>query len=186
MAAADPEVGLSVSIINSMMTPTLLILAAAAIVGSTTGRLERIMSSMHQLAESFERHLVYDQDRATLNEEQIGLMEQIERTTTRMQLLQLAVLLLHASILGFVVTEVALGVDAATDLSLGLLPVFIGLIGAILLFAAIAILVYDTFIAQAATRDEALFTLRMTEHHAANARRAGESGTRPRVPVSWS
>lgn len=173
----------SVSILTAMITPTILILAAAALVGGTTARLQSIMQAMHELAESFDGHMEYEQETRTLNEEQISLMMQVERTSRRARLLQHSVALLHLTIMTFVVTQLTLGLEAAAGLRLGLTPVFFGLIGALLLLITIVILVHDSMIAVQATREEALFTLRMTEYRAAQFRRTPH---RTREPVAWS
>jgi hypothetical protein len=166
-----------------MITPTILILAAASIIGATTNRLEAIMEAMHELADAFDSHMDYEQDKQALNSEQISLMMQVERTSKRARLMQYTVALLHVAITAFVLTQISLGLEAATSLRLGLTPVAFGLVGAILLFLAIATLVRDAIIAVQATREEALFTLRMTEYRAAQFRRTPK---RTQEPVSWS
>jgi hypothetical protein len=173
----------SVVILTAMITPTILILAAASLVGATTNRLERTMEAMHELAEAFDSHMDYEQDRHALNDEQISLMAQVERTSKRVRLMQYTVALLHIAIACFVLTGVTLGIEAASGLKLGLTPVAFGLVGALLLFLGIATLVRDAVIAVQATREEALFTLRMTEYRAAQFRR---TPTRTKEPVSWS
>jgi hypothetical protein len=173
----------SVGILSAMITPTILILAAASLIGATGNRLERIMEAMHELASSFDSHMDYEHDRKALNSEQISLMVQVERTSKRARLMQYTVALLHIAITFFVLTQISLGIEAATTIPLGLTPVFLGLIGATLLLVAIATLVRDALIAISATREEALFTLRMTEYRAAEYRRTPE---RLREPVCWS
>lgn len=173
----------SVGILSAMITPTILILASAALVGATTGRLQSIMHAMHELAEAFDGHMQYEQERQALNAEQLSLMIQVERTSKRARLLQYAVALLHLTITSFVLSQLSLGIEAAAQLRLGLVPVAFALLGAVLLLVAIMILLHDSIIAVQATREEALFTLRMTEYRAAQFRRTPQ---RTREPITWS
>lgn len=163
-------VGQSANILSVMITPVILILAAGALIGATTTRLDRVNDTMHGLAQAFERHLSPELSHATLREEQIMLWIQIERTSRRVRLMQATIALLHVALTMFVLTSIGLGVDATTDVALGLWPVVLGLVGALLLLASAMILVYEALIGMNATRDEAQFTLRMTEHRAAQSR----------------
>jgi hypothetical protein len=176
-------VGMSVSILSSMITPTILILASASLIGATTARLERTMVAMHELAASFDSHLEHEQDRRALNEEQISLMVQVERAAMRVRLMQVAMGVLHVAITMFVLAELGLGLEAATALQLGWFPVALALFGAMLLLTSVSMLVYDGVIAIQATREEASFTLRMTEYRAAELRHTPKRTT---APVSWS
>lgn len=173
----------SVSILTAMITPTILILAGASLVGATTTRLQSIMAAMHELAESFDSHMEYEQEKRALNSEQLSLMLQVERSSKRARLMQYTVAVLHIAITMFVLSQISLGVEATATVELGLTPVLFGLVGALLLLTAIVTLVRDAFIAIEATREEALFTLRMTEYRAAQFRRTPQ---RTREPVVWS
>lgn len=166
----DSALGQSGSVLSLMITPVILILAAASLVGATTARLENVGGSMRQLAESFEHHVAREHDHSTLRDEQLMLWVQIERSSRRVRLMQLTVALLHVAIVAFVLTSVGLGFDAATDIDLGILPVILGLNGGLLLLASAIVLVYDALIAVNATREEAEFTLRMTEVRASQSR----------------
>lgn len=177
------SVGSSVSILSSMITPTILILASASLIGATTARLERTMVAMHELAASFDSHMELEQDRRALNAEQISLMVQVERSARRVRLMQVAVAVLHVAITMFITAELGLGLEAATPVQLGLAPVALALFGALLLLTAVGMLVYDGVIAIQATREEASFTLRMTEYRAAELRHTPRRTT---APVSWS
>lgn len=178
MPGGEPTVGTSVSILSLMITPVILILAAASLIGATTARLDRIGETMHELSQSFEHHVAIEHDYPTLRDQQILLWIQIDRSSRRVRLLQATIALLHVALTLFVLTSIGIGVDAASPANLGLEPVIAGLIGALLLLGSALILVYDSLIAMNATRDEARFTLRMTEHRAAQSRHRLD---RPRI-----
>ena len=166
----DGTVGQSVNILSFMITPVILILAAAALIGATTTRLDRVGATMHSLAEAFEHHVEIDPGHPGVRDEQLMLWTQIERAGRRARLLQLTTALLHMALTLFVLTSIGIGVDASADVTLGLWPVVVGLFGAMLVLASALVLVYDSLIAMNVTREEARFTLRMTEYRAAQSR----------------
>jgi hypothetical protein len=166
----DGTVGESANILSLMITPVILILAGAALIGATTTRLDRVGATMHELAQSFEHHVELDPDHPAVRDEQIMLWTQIERASRRTRLLQGTTALLHIALTFFILTSIGLGIDATTQLNLALWPVIGGLFGAVLVLASALVLVYDAFIAMDVTREEARFTLRMTEYRAAQSR----------------
>jgi hypothetical protein len=113
----------SVSILTAMITPTILILAAASLVGATTTRQQSIMAAMHELAEAFDTHMEYEQEKRALNSEQISLMLQVQRSSKRARLMQYTIAMLHAAILSFVLAQLTLALEAVAPIQLGLTPV---------------------------------------------------------------
>jgi hypothetical protein len=156
----------------------ILILTAGALIGATTTRLDRVGASMHELAGSFERHLEAEGDHGTLREEQLMLWTQVERASRRLRLMHATNALLHVSLTMFVLTSIGLGVDATTRINLLLWPVVGGLLGATLMLISSLLLVYDSMIAMNLAREEAQFTLRMTERRAAQSRHQIEAPRR--------
>jgi len=160
------NVSQSVRALSTMITPVILILAGASLIAATTARLDRINEAMHELARAFELHVAAEHGHELLRDEQVMLWAQIERASRRARLLQATTAILHLALMMFVLTSIGLGIDVTTSVNLGLVPVMAGLVGAILLLASVIVLVYDSLIGMNATREEAQFTLRMTEHRA--------------------
>jgi hypothetical protein len=151
----------AVPIVSAIITPALLILACASLIGATAQRLTRVLDRTHRTAEEYERWSQPGQKVSFAEERRTMLMTQLRRAMKRSRILQRAMTTLYLSLSGLVGTSVAEGICTATG-QLAWLPIPIGLIAVGLFFYATLVLIYESRLALASVHDEMDLVLQLS------------------------
>lgn len=130
-------------ILTSMITPAVLISACGTLIFSTSARLGRIFDRVNVMKGEVEAVITgkisFPQERMAHLRDQIGLQRR------RAALIQKAMVSLYTATLFFVASSLAIAVNVAygsTDMAW--IPTLIALIGGMFLFAASALLLYES------------------------------------------
>ena len=130
-------------ILTSMITPAVLISACGTLIFSTSARLGRIydrVSALKTEVESIIAERVSNRDERTIH-----VREQLERQRTRAWLIQKALVFLYTSTALFIASSLAIAFNAAYgDQDTAWVPTAIALFGGLFLFAASALLIYES------------------------------------------
>lgn len=154
------EISVAVAALSAMLTPALLILAAGSILGTTSGRLGRVIDRVRMLARSLEAVDRSEEDAAFVEERRQHLEFLMQNAAVRTRVLQRAISWLILSIAGFVMTSVAIGILELSGVDLGGLALLLGLISAALLLTATFFLLRESRIALVSVAEEMDFVLR--------------------------
>jgi hypothetical protein len=151
----------SLPIVSAIITPALLILACASLIGATAQRLTRVIDRTHRTAEQYEQWSQSSQKVPYAEERRKMLFTQLKRATRRSEILQQAMTTLYLSLSAMVGTSVAEGFTTLTG-KLSWLPVPIGLTAVALFFYATLILIRESRLALAAVHDEMDLVLQLS------------------------
>lgn len=130
-------------ILTSMITPAVLISACGTLIFSTSARLGRIFDRVNVMKSEVEAVITgkisYPEERMKHLRDQIGLQRR------RARLIQKAMVSLYSATLLFVTSSLAIAVNVAYgDNNQGWIPTLIALCGGLFLFAASALLLYES------------------------------------------
>ena len=130
-------------ILTSMITPAVLISACGTLIFSTSARLGRIFDRVNVMKGEVEAiitgHISYPEERMKHLRGQIGLQRR------RARLIQKSMVALYTATLFFVTSSLAIAVNVAYGSSdQGWIPTVIALCGGLFLFAASALLLYES------------------------------------------
>jgi len=154
----------SLSILSSMLTPAVLILASGSLIASTTSRFSRVIDHVRGLLKKLEE-LSEDQSGASLNEERRKVVYQIlDSSTIRARILQRSVSAHYISLCMFVATSVSIGVITITHINGQWIPLVLGFTGAVLLFYGCVLMLIETRLAMKSVHLEMDFTNRLACH----------------------
>jgi hypothetical protein len=130
-------------ILTSMITPAVLISACGTLIFSTSARLGRIFDRVNVMKGEVETILTGKI--AFPEERMIHLREQIQLQRRRALLIQKAMAALYTSTALFIASSLAIAVDVAYGTAnSGWIPTLIALTGGLFLFAASALLLYES------------------------------------------
>jgi hypothetical protein len=133
----------STGILTSMITPAVLISACGTLLFSTSARLGRIFDRVNMLKSELESVLA---GKATFPEERMGFLNaQLATQRTRAALIQKALASLYIATALFIASSLAIALNVAYggDKTTWI-PIIIALTGGLFLFAASAILIYES------------------------------------------
>jgi uncharacterized membrane protein YcjF (UPF0283 family) len=137
----------ALTILSSMITPVVLIMASGSLTLSTSQRLNREIERTRKLG-GLLRELT--EDEAVKNgerEEILSVYHQLKRSTRRVTHLQRAMTSLYLSLLFFVATSISIGLVDLLHLTYNWIPVTLVLVGAIMLFYACVELISESRLA---------------------------------------
>lgn len=146
-------VAASLAILSAIITPSLLILACASLIGATAQRLTRIIEKSHRIAGEFQEWVESATKHRRFLERRRLLLVQVERNTRRCRILQQAMTVLYTALSALIATSATAGFVAVTQ-SLTRLPIVFGLIAVTLLLIASLILILESRLAMASVNDE--------------------------------
>lgn len=146
------ELGSVLQVLSAMITPAVLILASSSLLITTSTRSIRCIDRVRERAEELQA-LGKGTDEGTERRRQ-HLYSQLEINTRRARLLQKAMSRLYIGISFFIATSVSIGVVSLLHATVGWVPLFLGFVGAGLLFAASVYLIFESRLAMATTYDE--------------------------------
>ena len=142
------ELTTTLGVLSAMITPAVLILASGSLILTTSSRLIRAIDRVREILPMMEALAPDAEAKRNM------LIEHLSKTTRRARILQHALSQLYAAIGMFVSTSVSIGVIAMLSLKLAWLPLTLGLFGALLLFSASMMLIFESRIAIRATYAE--------------------------------
>jgi hypothetical protein len=153
------------TILSSMITPVVLIMASGSLILTTSQRLGRVIERTRKLTDRLKEFGKSEKSAMEVEEEGKMLFNQLKKATTRARLLQRAMTSLYCSLSFFVATSIAIGVVDITHLSTTWIPFACGIIGAVLLFFASIVLMKESAIALAAVNQEMNYAIYLFERN---------------------
>ncbi|HEY2532537.1 MAG TPA: DUF2721 domain-containing protein [Xanthobacteraceae bacterium] len=132
----------AVAMIAAMVTPALLILASASLVGTVLVRMARVVDRARVLAA-----IAHERDWEKFGTTPAQLRTALERHAKRARFAEWSIALLYATAVVFVLTCISIAVDHAAGESLSWLPVGLAISGTLLLLAAVALMVAESRLA---------------------------------------
>ena len=133
----------STKILTSMITPAVLISASGTLIFSTSNRLGRIFDRVNSLKSEVEA--VMD-GKLNFPEERMAFLKiQVDKQRVRASLMQKALAALYTATALFIASSLAIALNVAYgDKEHAWIPTGIALLGGLFLFAASAILIYES------------------------------------------
>lgn len=161
--ASTRELASVLDVLGAMITPAVLILASSSLLITTSSRSIRCIDRVRERAEELEK-LGKATDEGTERQRQ-HLYSQLEINSRRARLLQKAMSRLYIGISFFIATSVAIGVASLIHIDVGWVPLFLGFVGAGLLFSASVYLIIESRLAMTTTYAEMDYIDRNYMHH---------------------
>jgi hypothetical protein len=146
-------------VLAAMITPAVLISACGTVVFSTSSRVSRVVDRVRSLADQVERlgqNTAGSASPVNLLKKELFL-DQMKRLSRRAILLRSALTGFHIAIGLFVVTSIAVGVVAISNLDYSWLPVALELIGSAVLLYGTVLLVSEARLGVTSTLKEMEF-----------------------------
>lgn len=130
-------------ILTAMITPAVLISACGTLIFSTSSRLGRIFDRVNVMKAEIEAVLL---EKISFPEERLSFLhEQLQRAKKRAFLIQKAMSALYTATALFVASSLGIAINMAYgNPEQGWVPTLIALIGGLFLFAASALLLYES------------------------------------------
>lgn len=155
----------ALAILTAMITPAVLISACGTLILSTSTRLGRAVDRVRALIDRLEElaHTTEDEEIELYEERRAFIYKQLEMVARRNRLLQRAMMTFYLGLGIFIATSVSIGLVAATGRGFELLPAFLGLSGASLLFYGSVLLILETRLASQTLFAELDFSLRLSK-----------------------
>ena len=140
------QLSAAITVLTAMITPAVLISACGSMILSTSVRLGRVVDRVRSLSDRMEE-LVSDNEQSEMNKErQAVIFEQLDKLTSRARILQRCMVTFYLSLAAFVATSVAIGVVAWIG-RYTVVPVVLGILGAIFLFYGSMLLILEARLA---------------------------------------
>jgi hypothetical protein len=147
----------AIAVLTAMITPAVLISACGSMILSTSGRLGRVVDRVRVLSDRLES-LPEQRNDSSSHERQEIIFLQLDKLTSRARILQRSM---------FVATSVAIGVVAIVNRPrYNIVPVVIGLIGALFLSYGSMLLIFEARLALSTIHVEMDFIWRQTKRTA--------------------
>lgn len=153
----------SLSVLTAMITPAVLISASGTMILSSSTRLGRVVDRVRSLSDRLQEVSSGDPTAEFFEERRAMLFDQLDKLTSRSRLLQRALTTFYLSVGVFVATSVAIGVVTFLGGRFAWVPVVMGLIGAVFLFYASMLLVFEARLALSTTHAEMDFIWRTSK-----------------------
>lgn len=135
------------AVLSAMVMPVVLISACGSLAISTSNRLSRTIDRVRKVSERFGELMRTAGDDATLLEEREQYYRQLVLATRRARMLQRALSRLYLANSLFVATSLAIAATALLGDRFAVVPVTLGIGGALLLFHASALLTLESRLA---------------------------------------
>jgi hypothetical protein len=148
----------ALAVLAAMITPALLITASGTFILSTSQRLGRVIDRVRNIGDRMDALLHDTTGIEMIEERKTMLMEQMRHQSYRATLLQRTLSVFYIAACLFVLTSIAIGVDALLDKGhLHWLPVALGIGGASCLLYGSAMLIIEARLAVSSLREEMAF-----------------------------
>ena len=153
----------AIAVLTAMITPAVFISACGSMILSTSGRLGRVVDRVRALSDRLE---TLPEQRGDTERQQIIFL-QLDKLTSRARILQRSMVTFYLALAMFVATSVAIGVVAIVNRpSYNIVPVVIGLIGAIFLSYGSMLLIFEARLALSTIHIEMDFIWGLTKRTA--------------------
>jgi hypothetical protein len=157
----------AIAVLTAMITPAVLISACGSMILSTSGRLGRVVDRVRALSDRLENLPEQRSDLEFAHERQEIIFLQLDKLTSRARILQRSMVTFYLALGMFVATSVAIGVVAIINRpSYNVVPVVIGLIGALFLSYGSMLLIFEARLALSTIHVEMDFIWRQTKRTA--------------------
>lgn len=154
----------ALAVLTAMITPALLLSASGTFVLSTSIRLGRVVDRVRAIADRMDQ-MMHEPHLEMLEERKAMLMDQMRLLSRRATVLQRAITVFYIASGLFVLTSVAIGLDALFNRGgLHWLPVALGISGAFCLLYGSWLLIGEARGAVNGLRDEMRFLNRLVDH----------------------
>lgn len=157
------ETGLT--ILSSMVTPTVLILATGSLLLTTSQRLGRSIERARKLLDQLENFGKSEGDEVYIQGKRKVLFDLLGMATKRSRYLQSAMTILYIALSIFVSTIIIIGVIEITEIRFPWLPLILGMLGAGLLFYSSLFLMAESRIALQSVKREMDFMVNASREH---------------------
>src|SRR6185503_19895824 len=136
----------AVAVLTAMITPAVLISACGSMILSTSHRLGRLVDRVRALSDKLEE--LAEKEAEQRKDRQAVIFAQMDMLTSRARILQRSMVTFYLALGLFVATSVAIGVVAIVDRPrYNIIPVVIGLIGALFLSYGSMLLIFEARLA---------------------------------------
>lgn len=161
-----PNLSSAIDVLSSMITPAILILAAASILNTVSARLIRVMDRVRELGTEIQ-DLAESRTRGgdSSHERRELLFLLLRSATRRARLLQKAMARLYAAIGTLVVTSIIIGVLSLSDFDMSWIALGIGFLAALMLLSASVLLIIESRMAMTSTGHETKFVWQWAGRH---------------------
>jgi hypothetical protein len=153
------------TILTSMITPALLISASGTFILSTSNRLGRVIDRVRRLTEQMEQIMREDEPVDLLEERRDMIFSLIDRQVQRARLLARSLMIFYIATGTFVATSAAIGITSLIAREYVWIPVLLGIVGALMLFAGSAVLIVEARMAVGTLSIETNFLAKLVDHH---------------------
>jgi hypothetical protein len=151
------EIPTGISILTTMVTPAVLILASGSLLLTTSQRLNRSIERTRKL--SIELKEIRTGKKAVNEPERFLYQRLLSKAAERAILLQRAMTLLYIALFFFILESILIGVFEILKLVYSWILIIVSISGVILLFAASFTLIQETRLAFMAVKEEMRFML---------------------------
>src|SRR5215211_4194379 len=150
-------------VLGAMITPAVLISAAALLLLSTASRLGRVNDRLQHLLAEAERLLPDAGPLSGSEQKQHLILQQLSSSEERLTLLRSAVTGLYVTIALLVVTSITSGVYVLFPQVTSIGPISVGMLGALAFLYSIAQLIHEASIATRVTTEEIAYIRKLLE-----------------------
>jgi hypothetical protein len=152
-----------VQLLAAMITPAVLISAAALLLLSTAARLGRVNDRVQAMIADVHLHSNGAERSAAVNQQRLAVSRQLRELVERLVLLRSAVTAIYVTMALLVATSIAAGMYVVFPAFFRLLSVSTGLLGAVAFLYSIVVLIREASIAVHGTRQEIAELQRLIE-----------------------
>lgn len=150
-------------LLGALITPAVLISAAALLQLSTANRVGRVNDRLRELIKETERSLSQGEMRSASDQKYQFNLKQLAVLQERLQLLRSAASAIYVTIAILVVTSIAAGINVLFPQLPNILPMSLGMLGAVGFLYSILLLVLEASIAVRVTSAEIAYVRELLE-----------------------
>lgn len=161
----------ALNVLTAMLTPALLLSACGSFIISTSSRLGRVVDQVRKLSERMEELMHNEGDPALLAERRAMILKHLELQSKRASLLMRTMVSLYMASGLFVLTSVSIGFVSIFSAKWSVIPVLLGVSGAVMLLVAAIRLITEARMALEGLHDETEFLRRLSAAHSAGSRK---------------
>ncbi len=147
----------ALQVLTAMLTPALLLSACGNFIISTSNRLGRVVDRVRKLSDRMEDVMSHEADPELVRARAAMIEKHLELQSRRASLLMRTMVSLYFASGLFVLTSVSIGLVTITSTKLYVIPVALGVSGAIMLLVAAIRLVGEAHLALDGLHDETEF-----------------------------
>ncbi len=155
----------ALNVLTAMLTPALLLSACGSFIISTSSRLGRVVDQVRKLSDRMEELMHNEGNPALLAERRAMILKHLELQSKRASLLMRTMVSLYMASGLFVLTSVSIGFVSIFSAKWAVIPVILGVGGAMMLLVAAIRLITEARMALEGLHEETAFLRRITAVH---------------------